>query len=135
MTQIATNKDQSARLIACGLSYKTADMTLSFHNDNFYELMATPFHYGCFSEKDVPAWSLSALLALLPMEIRKDGIDFDMILKAYPNEEECYRWCIGYYSWELEATVYYSEAPDPIEACVRIVRTLTDNRYKLNHND
>ena len=140
--QIATTPEQSQRLIACGVDPNTADMYLSIN-------MCPGENYGKYSTrvlgedlKTLPeilrsidyehAWSLSALLVLLPMEIRKDGIIFDMMLKAYPNEQECYRWCISYYDMELEATAYYSEAPDPIEACVRIVRTLTDNGYTLN---
>ena len=125
--QIATNPDQSKRLLACGVDPNTADMLLY---DNALSVQVRGL--GKIPKCATPAWSLSALLALLPMEIKKDGIDFDMMLKAYPNEEECYRWCISYYDLELDATAYYSEAPDPIEACVRIVRTLTDNGYTLN---
>lgn len=133
MTQIATDPSQSARLLDCGLDPKSADMFMGVFNDG------TPFlvvddeeDADCPQLEGTPAWSLSALLALLPMEIRKNGIDFTMMLKPYPNEEECYRWCVDYYDSDLEATAYYSEAPDPIEACVRIVEKLTDNGYKLN---
>ena len=152
-TQIATNPEQSQRLIACGVNPDTADMCYLYWDENGEQLSReeyleifnesfldgrvelVPKDFGDYNhsyENDSPAWSQSALLALLPMEIRKDGIDFDMMLKAYPHEDECYRWCISYYDLELETTAYYSEAPDPIEACVRIVRTLTDNGYTLN---
>lgn len=125
--QIATTTEQSKRLIACGVNPDSADMLL-YNNALTVQVRGL----GKIPDCATPSWSLSALLSLLPMEIRKDGIDFDMMLKAYPNEQECYRWCISYYDMELEATAYYSEAPDPIEACVRIVRTLTDNGYTLN---
>lgn len=131
MTQIATDPSQSARLLDCGLDPKSADFVWMEDNPPRLTLRT-----GIIEDNNpyivAFGWSLSALLALLPMEIRKDGIDFAMILKSYPNEEECYRWCVDYYDLELELTAYYSEAPDPIEACVRIVEKLTDNGYKLN---
>lgn len=152
--QIATTKEQSQRLIACGVNPDSADMCYLYWDESGEQLSRDewleceegidrgesyliPKDFGMYDysySDDAPAWSLSALLALLPMEIRKDGMDFTMALKPYPHEEECYRWCISYYDNELEATAYYSEAPDPIEACVRMVRTLTDNGYKLNGN-
>lgn len=136
-TQIATTPEQS-RLIACGVNPDSADMMwYSLGENRDFNLYALGWEISRIKNRKItaykiPAWSLSALLELLPMEIRKDGIDFDMMLKAYPNEEECYRWCISYYDMELEATAYYSEASDPIEACVKIVKKLTDNGYTFN---
>lgn len=150
--QIATDPSQSARLIACGVDPSTADMCylywdesgeqlsreeyLEILNESFLDgrIELVPKDFGDYDHSypdDSPAWSLGRLLALLPMEIRKDGIDFDMMLKVYPNEEECYRWCISYYDSELEATAYYSEASDPIEVCVRMIETLTFHKHKL----
>lgn len=156
MTQIATNKGQSARLIACGVDPESADMCylywnesgeqlsreeyLEIFNESFLdgrvELVSKDFgDYDHSYENDSPAWSLSALLALLPMVIRKYGVDFSMILQSYPYEAECNRWCISYYSWELEVTECYCAAPDPIEACVQMIEWLTKNGYKLNNNE
>lgn len=128
---IATDPSQSARLQACGVNPKSADFVWMDDNQPRLTLRTEIIEDGN-PYIVAPAWSLSTLLALLPMEIRKSGIDFTMELKPYPHEEECYRWCISYYDNELEATAYYSEAPTPIEACVRIVEELTDNGYKLN---
>ena len=69
--QIATDKSQSDRLLKCGVSAYVADMTLSYCNGSFYELMATPFHYGCFNEEDAPAFSLGCLLRLICKEGQK----------------------------------------------------------------
>lgn len=134
--QIATDQNQSARLIACGVDPKSADMVWTTWENDGEKLtqlsLMDEFAYEAFCLNPIPAWSLSRLLSLLPMEIRKDGIDFTMMLKPYPHEEECYRWSVDYYDSELEATAYYSEAPDPIEACVRMVEKLTDNGYNIN---
>lgn len=132
--QIATTPEQSQRLIACGVGYKTADMTLSYNN-GYYELMATPFHYGCFDEKDAPAWSLSALLALLPTEIKEDNGYFDEIstygLLIYPYMQG---WQIDYQYCEDDEChclkcIHDSEL---IEVCVKAVEWLLKNGYKLN---
>lgn len=131
--EIATNPSQSQRLIACGVDLKSAAFVWMENKPNNPRLTLRTE----IIEDNNPyilafAWSLSALLALLPMEIRKDGIDFTMELKPYPHDEECCRWCISYYDSELEATAYYSEAPDPIEACVQMTEWLVDNGCKLN---
>ena len=81
--QIATTREQSDRLLKCGVPAYTADMTLSYCNGGFYELMATPFHYGCFDEKDAPAWSLGCLLGLLPKEL--DDFPFTKWYEPFQN--------------------------------------------------
>ena len=144
--QIATTPEQSKRLIACGLNQNMADMTLSFCNDNFYELMATPFHYGCFNEKDAPAWSLSALLELLPKhlddfpqtkwrppfledeiwEMDNEGV-LNGDVKLYSNGTN---WIVDY-DWDgFSGTLPQSESP--IEAVVLAIELLHANGYSLN---
>lgn len=144
--QIATDPSQSARPIACGVSYKTADMTLSYNN-GYYELMATPFHYGCFDEKDTPAWSLSALLtSVLPKhlddfpltkwrppfledeiwEMDNEGV-LNGDVKLYFSET---KWIVDY-DWDgFSGTLPQSE--NPIEAIVLAIELLHANGYKLN---
>ena len=125
--QIATDHDQSKRLLACGLNYKTADMTLSFCNDSFYELMATPFHYGCFNEKDAPAWSLSALLELIPQDLMWQGLYYRFVMGPTEN-----RWEIEYNDLSVINNLHRVIADTPIEACVQMTEWLTANGYTLN---
>ena len=133
--QIATTREQSDRLLQCGVSAYTADMTLSYCKGGFYELMATPFHYGCFNEEDAPAFSLGCLLGLLPKEIKVDESPYDEIQKyglliypymggwqvhyQYCGDDECH--CLKY--------VY---GADLIEACVKAIEWLSDDGYQLN---
>ena len=135
--QIATTPEQSKRLLACGLNYKTADMTLSFCNDSFYELMATPFHYGCFTEKDAPAWSLSALLALLPTSLTSAMGNKYMLELSKLRMHNAWevQWFNGRERWRtVDKDKKYHKLWDesPIEACVRAIEYLTANGYTLN---
>lgn len=128
--QIATTREQSDRLLKCGLSAYTADMTLSYCKGGFYELMATPFHYGCFNEEDVPAWSLSALLGLLPFKIHSGKYEYwlDIAPMDYGRQ-----WSIGYYCTEKPRVIKGLTHTDSlIECAVQEIEWLTSNGYKLN---
>lgn len=153
---IATTKEQSARLLACGVSADTADMcshgaivprggslTSMPEPSEEWDLWATP--YSCMPEEMQaaklmedyneiqPAWSLSALIGLLPTSITdRNDIYFQLQLTACPHEEDCYKWDLSYYSIESEISLFYIEAPNPIEACVLMIENLTANGYKLN---
>lgn len=136
--QIATTAEQSARLLKCGVSAYVADMTLSYCNGGFYELMATPFHYGCFNEEDVPAFSLSALLGFLPKEIEIDGYPYRISI-YFENPDEPVignQWCLYYKPKKHNEKSRIDDvpmyAPDLIECAVLMVEWLTANNYKLN---
>lgn len=128
--QIATTREQSDRLLKCGLSAYTADMTLSYCKGGFYELMATPFHYGCFNEEDAPAWSLGALLGLLPFKIHSGKYEYwlDIAPMDYGRQ-----WSIGYYCTEKPRVIKGLTHTDSlIECAVQEIEWLTANGYKLN---
>ena len=128
--QIATNKDQSARLLQCGVPAESADMTLSYCKGGFYELMVTPFHYGCFNEEDAPAWSLSTLLGLLPFKIHSGKYEYwlDIAPMDYGRQ-----WSIGYYCMDKPKVIKGLTHTDSlIECAVQEIEWLTSNGYKLN---
>ena len=72
-TNIATTSSQSRRLLECGVDPKTADMVWTrFESDGEqYERLDVMSEdaYEVSSLKPAPAWSLSALLALIPQTI------------------------------------------------------------------
>lgn len=97
--QIATTREQSDRLLKCGVPAESADMhwygaivprggslTSMPEPSEEWDLWATP--YSCMPEElqvaklmedyneIIPAWSLSALLGLLPKEIEIDGYPY-----------------------------------------------------------
>ena len=128
--QIATTKSQSNRLLQCGVSAYTADMTLSYCNGGFYELMATPFHYGCFNEEDAPVWSLSTLLGLLPFKVHNGKYEYWLDIAPMDYGKQ---WSIGYYCTEKPRVIKRLTHTDSlIECAVQEIEWLTANGYELN---
>lgn len=82
-TNIATTPSQSRRLLQCGVDPETADMSwvrgaanvsdgdLSLHP--YLRMQRINWQSMRGRSEITPAWSLSALLALLPKEIAIDG--------------------------------------------------------------
>lgn len=116
-TNIATNQNQSARLLQCGVSADTADM----HIDDYGELWASPYKDNQRKdEKDfTPVWSLSALLSIMP--------DLEHCFSLWKFEEDD--------TYAADATMvnpdFRVDANDPIEACVGLIEILHANGYKL----
>lgn len=63
---MGTTQDQSQRLLRCGVSADTADMSIDTDTDKLYLC-----EYAKRIDKvhEIPAWSLSRLLSLLPTSI------------------------------------------------------------------
>lgn len=153
--QISTTPEQSRRLLACGVSADTADMC--WHGaivprggsltsmpepseewdlwadsyDSMPEEMQKAKLFEDYYEIQ-PAWSLSALLGLLPKEIYdEDGNGFYFSLaQEYPANEDykaAYKPC-----WFDGDAFIEKRSPSPFEACVQLVECLAVNGYKLN---
>lgn len=159
--QIATTKSQSDRLLQCGVPAESADMhwcgaivprggslTSMPEPSEEWDLGATP--YGCMPEElqkaklmedyneIAPAWSLSALLSLLPKEIEIDGYPYRISI-YFENPDEPVignQWCLYYKPKKHndksridDVTMY---APDLIECAVSMIIWLKNYGYKLN---
>lgn len=151
----ATTSAQSQRLLRCGVSADTADMhwngaivprggslTSMPEPSEEWDLYATP--YGCMPEElqaaklmedyyeIQPAWSLSALLGLIPhiIEVYDDGDYYFSLAQEFPASEDyhaAYKYC-----WADDDVCAGKRDADPIEACVQLIEWLTENNYKLN---
>ena len=103
---ITTTKEQSKRLIELGLDPSTADMWWS---NRFVYLSSTPMigvateqnqlYTFKWCEMDIPAWSLSALLEVMPITITKDGMEYK--LKVFPSglfstHSDTSKWTLQY---------------------------------------
>ena len=80
MNKICTSIEQSNKLIELGIDLNTADMYYPNRTDIQYQ-GALPIgmkHGNPLLSQEIPAWSLSALLELIPPYLGefKDGIDF-----------------------------------------------------------
>ncbi len=127
--QIATSRDQAARLLKCGVPAESADM---LHNEstglevNVSEEIPSGYN---------PAWSLSALCGLLPKEIKVDESPYDEVqeygLLIYPfmgGWQVDYQYCDNDECQCLKCV----HGTDLIEACVKAIEWLAEDGYKLN---
>lgn len=131
-TNIATTLDQSARLLQCGVSADTADMHFDMDEERY---KGWKFTGTLLKLRKCPAWSLSALLGLLPKEIKVDEDPYSEVQKygllIYPfmgGWQVDYQYCENDECHCLKCV----HATDLVEACVKTIEWLTANGYKLN---
>lgn len=138
-TNIATDSLQSQRLLRCGVPADTADMMWSrLDETRDHSLYVIPWYTPRLpnrkiTDNDFPAWSLSALLELLPKEIYEECTGdsfFFSLAKEFPLSEEygtAYIPC-----WDKGDAIVRKRDNCPIEACVQLIEWLSENGYKLN---
>ena len=142
-TNIATTKEQSARLLQCGVSAESADMyyqvpiTLS-QKQRGEDILLLKRPGKTLYNIDAPAWSLSTLLSLLPKEIDIDGYAYRISI-YFENPDEPVignQWCLYYKPKKHNEKSRIDDvpryAPDLIECAVLMIEWLTANNYKLN---
>lgn len=121
-----TNKEQSERLLACGIPADTADEMIRIEtivteiNRSSASLIPSPI----VNEKRIPAWSLSALLELLPKEIHDENGDsyYFSLAKEFLLSEE---YGVAYIPcWDNGDAIIRKRDNCPIEACVQMIEEL-----------
>ena len=123
---ISTTQDQSARLLQCEVSADTADMMFTPHNT----LSTEPYKEALKDRGYTPAWSLSALLGLLPFKIPCGNFEFWLDVAPINFGTQ---WSIGYYCTEKPKVIKGLTRMDSlIECAVQEIEWLTANGYKLN---
>ena len=124
-TNICTTQDQSARLLKCGVSADTADMMFTPHNT----LSTEPYKEALKDRGYTPAWSLSALLGLLPFKIHSCKYEYWLDIAPMDYGKQ---WSIGYYCIEKPKVIKGLTRMDSlIECAVQEIVWLTANGYKL----
>ena len=116
MSKICTDLEQSRKLLSLGIDKNTADM--HYFSDGYnptkldvgYSAENAKFYRGTKNEY-IPAWSLTALLKLMPSRI--DGF-YTKLTKIHDNG-----WCI-----EGHKTI-----GEPIDAAFEMVCWLLENGY------
>lgn len=115
MNKICTSIEQSKKLIELGLDVNTADMYYQWYSEK-----ESALHVGKGSKKlnaDCPAWSLSALYALLPEKTD--------ISKAYSNDcVTMVYWCWTVMSEdenECDMIIETSDYDNPVDACYEMI--------------
>lgn len=149
-TNISTTREQSDRLLQCGVPDESADMCYQFIDDCVNntdkpicntpkEQYNTLIGYG-FGDSRIhitPAFSLSALLGLLPTSILgPTGNEY--MLELSKLRMHC-AWEVQWWNGRSRFTTYDKKKKfhklwdkSPIEACVKAIEWLTERGYKLN---
>lgn len=134
-SNIATTSEQSLRLLRCGVSADTADMAR--YIDDSVPMMPWDWTTGSYGGT-FPAWSLSALLGLLPKEINIDGYKYRISIYFESPDEPVIgnQWCLYYkpnkHNEKSRIDDVPMYAPDLIECSILMIEWLTNNGYKLN---
>lgn len=138
---IATTCEQSARLLACGVDPKTADMMWDRLDENRdYLLLSASWETNRIknrkiTDNTIPAWSLSALLMLvLPRKIQAKKEYLNYTLNLHPYFMGGWQIKYSYREYDECYNLLREYSDTPIEACVKAVEWLTENDYKLNTN-
>lgn len=138
MNKICTSIEQSNILIELGLDVKTADM---YYDVNSYGIQSKPeVVVGEVWSKDIPAWSLSALLKLIKSEIYGETIYGDTItykvdFRKYKFTDDVDLYQIAYGSIKFDVDGQHSfkdmintgQKEDPIDAAFQMVCWLKEN--------
>ena len=108
MNTLATTIEQSKHLLELGLSTDSADMWWS---NRFVYWKSTPMigiateqnqlYTFKWCDEDVPAWSLSALLKVMPKEIKKDDKQYSFHLETTHN-----LYYVSYYRYDIDGIRY-----------------------------
>lgn len=123
MNKICTDINQSQKLIELGIDVKTADMFWDTLFAKKPEAQVNNHHYidEYDDEHRVPAWSLSALLGLMPKihEYETDAGCQPILCKGWDN----FQWHVVYRS-SIHITEWYD---DPLDAAFEMIIWLKEN--------
>lgn len=153
MNKICTNVKQSQKLIELGIDVNTADMHYMYRHWEIDEETIgsqsdasigfdSDFYYGADNSKTyhyIPAWSLSALLNLLPSKFTEKGkyseITYNIDIRKYALTENVDLHQIAYGSIKFDVDGQYSfkdmintgEKEELIDAAFEMVCWLKEN--------
>ncbi len=117
MNKICTSLEQSKKLIELGIDVNTADM---YYDVNSYGIQGKPeVAVGTVWEKDIPAWSLTSLLELMPERI-KIGDELSFCLTSKKSSTG---FSFGY---NLNGSTFVKD--NPIDAAFEMVVWLLENK-------
>ena len=95
MSKICTSQEQSKKLVELGIDVNTADM---YYDCNSYGIQGKPeVAVGTVWSKDIPAWSLTALMGLIP----KFSLEKDISKNA--GYQSCYNYNTTYSDEPIDA--------------------------------
>ena len=115
INRICTSQEQSQKLIKLGIDVNTADM---YYDVNSYGIQGKPeVAVGKVWSKDIPAWSLTALLSVLPSVITREG------KRMFLTLEKAGAYNL-YYKSPDRLDELWETKEDVIDACVAMIENL-----------
>jgi hypothetical protein len=124
--KIHTTREESVRLMRCGLDPDSADMV--FYNDA--DEVAQVRVYPMFEENEVPAWSVAALLNMLPGKLR-EAKDISHYLEV--SKTSIGLWQFGYnHFFDREQQIRYQVSCDDVVAMlVELICNAIEDGYEI----
>ena len=127
MNKICTSIEQSERLIELGIDINTADMCWSIDIPDLPTLLAYPITECDNWENKIPAWSLSALISLMPFQYIENNNRFGFYqVKGLNEQGETYRF--GYKTNNNSFLFETSWHNDIVDAAFEMVCWLKENK-------
>lgn len=128
---IATSIEQSKYLLKLGLSPDTADMYYPKVDENIYSSCPFPKECDTFrkQESDIPAWSLSALLKLMPKVMK--GIPEKAAYKFVLKTNVYDAWQCNYEHPSFGELYSIPEQKTPLDAAYNMVVYIIAGGLKL----
>ncbi len=120
MDKMCTTIEQSQKLLELGIDVNTSDMYWSLVNKNNPPIVGK--YCAEYGGMQLPAWSLSALLELMPKRITYCDCAWSAILIPINNEQ----WCCKLFSIELDVNVGFIEYT-AVDAAFKMVCWLKEN--------
>jgi hypothetical protein len=131
MSNIATTIVQSKHLLELGLDPNTADMfwkySASLGNTDINGRIAVSYHDNLFVGKcdgAIPAWSLSALLEVMPMNIN----DYDLYITKHKYVDGGYAYNIEYNRGFTISVLHKETNRNVITAAFEMVKWLLEQK-------
>ena len=127
MNKICTSQEQSQKLIELGIDVNTADM---YYDVNSYGIQSKPeVAVGKVWSKDIPAWSLTALLRLMPPYLFdfERGIDLNIYPNLNGNGWHCSYMPNNIESIKKDKFKQITNGDNPVDAAFEMVCWLKEN--------
>ena len=119
MNKICTSVEQSKKLIELGIDRKSSDMYYWCGSD-----LRIGGHRAQDEELDIPAWSLSALLDLLP---KGEDTTIDLCFGGYKGEEYIDEWFCSFEDNKEPFEFHSCSNKDKLDTIFEMVVWLKEN--------
>lgn len=115
-TKNFTTKEQSERLISCGVNIETADYTISG------KMIVDHTLGDPRGKKEIPCWSMNALLDIVPESIIDNHNEYQFYMMPSAG-----KWIVGYFSGKIKFT-----SSDLIDCLVNLIEIFKIEGRKVN---